>query len=109
MAATFLQALAKIHWVCSGLQLNFLLSCQEPVAQKFDSRRRITKTLDPAFDFKALCAIHAPGQAKIAQINFISAAGKTHGQCPDLGTLRPQKRNEIYLSDLSLPRRVDSA
>src|SRR5262245_53652063 len=94
MATTFLQALAKIHLVCSGLQLNLLLSCQEAVAQKFDSRRRVTKTLDLSSDFKALCAVYTPGQAKITQINFISAAGKTHGQCPDLGTLRQQERND---------------
>ena len=60
MAAALLQALAKIHLVGSGLQLNLLLSCQDAVAEKFDSRRRITKALDLAFDFKALCAVHTP-------------------------------------------------
>src|SRR5262245_1749564 len=94
MAAALLQALPKIHLVGSGLQLKLLLPRQQAVAEKFDSRRRITKALNLAFDFKALRAVHTSGQSKIAEIDFISAAGKTHGQRPDLSPLRPQEGND---------------
>src|SRR4030095_515404 len=70
------------------------LPSQEAVAQKFDSRGRVPKAFDLAFDFEALCAVPPPGQGKIAEIDFISAAGKTYGQRPDLSTLRPQEGND---------------
>src|SRR5207244_9258998 len=89
-----LQTLPKIHLVGSGLQLKLSLPCQETVAQEFDSRGRVPKAFDLAFDFKALCAVHTSREGKIAEIDFISAAGKTHGKRPDLSTLRPQEGND---------------